>query len=247
MAQALEKQRILNQLQTDILRLQGFKPSASLGIDFQLGPIVKALPGKCFPLGAVHEFLAHSSKDVAATNGFVAGLLSTLLRREGAAVWISSSRTLYPPALYQFGIKPERFIFVDLKNEKEVAWALDEALKCGALSAVVGEVSDISFMASRRLQLAVEESQVTGFVIRNSRKPPSTTASVSRWKITSQPSTFPKEELPGVGFPTWQVELQRIRNGKPGAWTVQWINGQFASVEPITMLANDSKQNRKVG
>lgn len=40
---------------------------------------------------------------------------------------------------------------------------MEEALKCGGLAAVVGEVQDISFTASRRLQLAVEQSGVTGF------------------------------------------------------------------------------------
>ncbi len=139
----------------------------------------------------------------------------------GTALWISSSRTLFPPALKNFGVQPDRFIFIDLKNERDVLWTMDEALKCGALTAVVGEMKDLSFTASRRLQLAVEQSKVTGFVLRRDENKKSTTACVSRWKITSLPSAS-LDDLPGIGIPQWKVELTRIRNGKPGTWVLQW-------------------------
>jgi protein ImuA len=53
-----------------------------------------------------------------------------------------------------------------------------------------------------------------------------TTSCVSRWKITSLASER-VDDLPGIGFPKWRVELLRIRNGKPGSWDVQWMNGKF--------------------
>jgi protein ImuA len=104
-------------------------------------------------------------------------------------------------------------------------WSMDEALKCGALSAVIGEMKDISFTASRRLQLAVEQSQVTGFILRHSNHL-NTTACVSRWKITSIPSE-PVDDLPGIGFPAWKVELLRMRNGRTGVWSMKWMEGKF--------------------
>jgi protein ImuA len=33
--------------------------------------------------------------------------------------------------------------------------------------------------------------------------------------------------LPGVGFPKWNVELLKVRNGKPGSWQVEWAAGKF--------------------
>jgi protein ImuA len=224
-----KKDEIIAALQTDILRLQGFKSFNNAGVDLGLGLLKDAFPNATFPLGAVHEFLSADMEAAAATSGFVSGLLSSLMGNNGTALWIGSSRTLFPPALRNFGIQPDRFIFIDLQKERDVMWAMDEALKCGALTAVVGEMQDISFTASRRLQLAVEQSHVTGFILRNDLSPTkkiNTTACVSRWRITPLPSD-PIDNLPGIGFPKWKVELLRIRNGKPGIWDIQWNNRTF--------------------
>jgi protein ImuA len=220
---------IIAELQADILRLQGFNTVASSALDIEWGPMKAAFPNRSFPLGAVHEFLTNGIEDLAATGGFIAGILSSLMKSKGTVLWISASRKLFPPALINFGVEPDRFIFIDLSKEKDVLWAMDEALKCGALSAVVGELREINFNESRRLQLAVEQSQVTGFVIRNNCKSINTTACVSRWKITSLPSDL-VDDLPGIGFPKWQVELLRMRNGKPGVWQMQWVNGKLIPV-----------------
>jgi protein ImuA len=226
----LKKADIIAALQTDILRLQGFKGINGTTIDSGLGPIKDAFPNAAFPLGCVHEFISAQPEDAAATTGFVAGILGSLMGNSGASLWISSSRTLFPPALKNFGIQPDRFIFIDLEKEKDVLWAMNEALKCGAIAAVVGEMQEISFTASRRLQLAVEQSQATGFILRRNSRKVNTTACVSRWNITPLPGEV-IDDLPGVGFPRWRVELLRIRNGKPGVWDIQWVNGKFGAVQ----------------
>ncbi|AYB33762.1 ImuA family protein [Chryseolinea soli] len=238
---SIKRADIMAALQTDILRLQGFKPVNSPAVDMGLGPIKDAFPNATFPLGAVHEFLSSTTEDASATGGFMAGLVSSLIGKTGAALWISCARTLFPPALKSFGIQPDRFIFVDLKNEKDVLWAMDEALKCGALAAVVGEMQEISFTASRRLQLAVEQSQVTGFILRNRYRHLNTTACVSRWKITSLPSEQ-VDDLPGIGFPAWRVELLRIRNGRSGVWDMQWRDGKLVPVYKSLSIAQEQQQ-----
>lgn len=241
------KSDVIAELQSGILRLQGFKFTKNASIDLGLGSIINSFPNASFPLGVVHEFLSGKKEDSASTSGFIAGLLSSLMGNSGAALWISSSRTLFPPALKNFGIEPDRFIFLDLKKEKDVIWAMDEALKCSALAAVVGEVREIDFTASRRLQLAVEQSQVTGFIVRNNYKNLTTTACVSRWKISPLPSEW--IDLPGVGFPKWKVELLRIRNGKPGAWNVQWVDGKFQfanATQPLQVTYGQEGQLTKI-
>jgi protein ImuA len=201
----------------------------------------EAFPNKSFPLGAVHEFFCTSAEDTAASGGFIAGVLASLMRNGGATLWISSSRTIFPPALQSFGIQPDKIIFIDLQKEKDVAWAMEEALKCEGLAAVVGEMQDISFTASRRLQLAVEQSRVTGFILR--RNPRNlTTACLARWKITSIASGLHDDDMPGVGFPCWNVELVKIRYGKPGTWKIEWIAGMFNPVYTITALPEQQKK-----
>lgn len=240
-----EKATIISQLQKDILLLQGFKPANGDGVDIGLGPITEAFPNATFPLGAIHEFLSGGHEMAAASSGFIAGLLAPLMGSGGTSLWISASRKLLPPALISFGIQPDRFIFIDLQNEKHVLWAMEEALKCGALTSVVGEMREISFTASRRLQLAVEQSQVTGFILRNNPKNLNTTACVSRWKITPLPSAS-VDELPGVGFPQWKVELLRIRNGKAGSWEIQWQGGRFISTRQVKDTSKVGRDIRSV-
>ena len=237
---SLKKLNILSELQSDILRMQGFKPSGIQLENDGLGFMRDVFPNGSFPIGCVHEFLASQVEDAASTCGFMSGILSSLMRSQGAVLWISSTRKIFPPALKNFGIDPARFIFIDLQKEKDVLWAMEEALKCSALTAVVCEIQGIDFTASRRLQLAVEKSQVTGFIIRTNNKKPGPTACVSRWMISSLPSNG-IDDLPGIGFPSWRVELLRMKNGKTGSWNIQWVNGKFAEVRERELAEHDQQ------
>jgi protein ImuA len=238
-----QKNDIISQLQKSILPLQGFKPPAGNTVDVGLGQVEEAFPNTSFPTGAMHEFLSTSPEGGAATGGFIAGLLASLMASKGACVWIGPARTLFPPALKAFGIEPERVIFASLQKERDALWAMEEALKCEGLAAVVGEIKEIGFTASRRLQLAVEQSRVTGFILRNQPRSLTPIACVARWKITSLPSEL-EDGLPGVGFPRWNVELLKVRNGKPGTWEVEWCANGFRVItqEKQTIWLNASSQ-----
>jgi len=132
-------------MRSDILRMEGLG-LASSPIDLGLGSMCEFFPNGSFPLGAVHEFISPRPETTASTTGFIAGILSSLIGNNGAVLWISASRKIFPPALRAFGVQPDRVVFVDLRKEKDVLWALDESLKCPSLTAVVGEVKELSFM-----------------------------------------------------------------------------------------------------
>ena len=238
------KAEILAQLQKDILSLQGLKKTGNRGIDIGWGSVDNAFPDQSFPVAAIHEFISSSSEDKAASTGFVSGILSALMKEGGYCVWISSSRTVFPPALKLFGVQPDKVIFVDVKKDKDVLWATEESLKCTGLACVVAEIADLGFNASRRLQLAVEQSRVTGFIVRDQPRKLSITASVTRWKITSIPG-IAKDNLPGLGYPRWQVDLEKVRNGKPSSWQLEWISGKFRNSSGV-ITSIPSFQKRKV-
>jgi protein ImuA len=241
---AVKKAEIIAGLQTDILRLQGFKSSASAGSSHSLGPMQEAFPNAIFPLGVIHEFLTDAPEHKASTCGFIAGLLSTSIGTNGTFLWISHVKNVFPPALKNFSLQPDRCIFIHIRSEKDLLWVMEEGLKCAALSAVVCESKGLTFLESRRLQLAVEKSQVTGFVIRQNSQKLSANACVARWRITPALSEE-FDGLPGVGFPRWKVELLKIRNGKPGAWEIEWRSGNFHAAEKIQTGIHHQK--RKTG
>ncbi len=221
------KADIIAQLQKDILPLQGFKTSLPNSIlDVSLGPLRNAFPNNSFPLGAIHEFIADGAEGTAVTTGFISVLLQSLIKKKGVCIWIGAAGAFFPPALKTFGIDAGQIIFINLYKEKEMLWAMEEALKCEGLSAVIAQLPELSFTASRRLQLAVEQSRVTGFIIRQNPRNINTTASLTRWKISSLASQ-PANGMLGVGFPRWQVELLKVRNGRPGNWQIECKAGQL--------------------
>jgi len=224
------KKTIINRLQKDILHWQGFTPPvAGKAKGIGLGPLESAFPNGVFPTGTIHEMICPVPEQAAATGGLMAGVLGRLMQQGGVCLWVSTSRKLFPLSLTVFDVEPDRMIFIDLQREKDVLWAMEEALKCEGLAAVIAEVRDISFAQSRRLQLAVESSKVTGFLLRNDPRKLGTTTCVARWQITHLPSET-ENELPGVGFPRWQVDLLRVRNGSPGSWKLEWVEGRFVPV-----------------
>jgi protein ImuA len=227
--QVAERKEIIAQLQRDILSVQGFRDTTvdrrPLGLDI----LEQAFPNKTFPVSAIHEFLSYGREEAAATNSFISCLLNKLMCKDGYCIWVSVRRAIYPPALKRFGVDADRIIFIDTDKHTDALWAIEEALKCDQVVAIVGAVPDLSFTESRRLQLAVEGSKVTGLIHRCYPRQENTVACVSRFHIKPVASQT-NDGLPGVGFPRWEVNLSKVRNGKPGTWIVEWVGDSFIHV-----------------
>lgn len=208
--------------------MQGHKGATSEQFSVQLGPILSAFPDQTFPIGAIHEFISSDTESAAASARFTESITGQLMRGSGTAFWIGLRRTIFPTALKIFGIKPQRLIFLELSKPKECLWAIEEALKCKSVAAVIGDVGDLNFADSRRLQLAVENSRVTGFIHRFRPRAEHPVACVTRWKISPLPSET--NGLPGVGGPRWHIELNKVRNGQPGAWDIEWLDKAFHEI-----------------
>lgn len=271
MQASVHKTDVIRKLKSELLLLQGFRrPSAEKTVYTGLHTIEKAFPQKIFPTGAIHSFSSLTWGDAAATNGFIAGLLGNLILSLSAqaeparlnlsggrsrnlrnltstaaveAVWVNGAN-IYPPALKLFGIDPEKIVFINTRKPKEALWVVEEALKCESLVAVMGELRELSFTESRRLQLAVEKSGVTGFINRHNPRGSNPIACAANWKITSAASVL--NGLPGVGFPCWNVDLIKVRNGKPGKWLVEWHNGHFKQITK-PLFAVPEYQTRNTG
>lgn len=223
----LAQKLIIQRLQRQILDLEGFKndakhPYTKLGF----APIEKHFPNQVFPTGTIHEFISTQPEHTACTSAFIFGLLSKLHQQQGIYLWIGKQKQLFTPGLTLFGIPPHHIIFVNLVKPKDILWATEEALKCKSLSGVISEVEGISFAQSQRLQLTVEKSKVTGFILRTQPDNITATACAARWKITPIASEN-INGMPGVGFANWQVQLLKVRNGSTENFTVAWHNHQF--------------------
>lgn len=241
----MEKKSIFRALQHEVMVLQGVGRPASLRCaSLGLGGIEAAFPEGVFPEGAVHELVSFAPEEAAATSGFMAGIIGKLMRRDGLCLWVSTARKIFPPACSLFGLRADRVVFVEAATRRDALWAVEEGLKCGALSAVVGELQELSFTESRRLQLAVEKSRVTGFIHRCNPGSNNTLACAARWRIRPLASET-REGMPGPGYPCWQVGLLKVRGGKPGNWEVSW---RYDGFHPAgTSFSLPAGQNRKSG
>ncbi len=208
------------------------------------------LPGGGLAIGCLHEIAGGRAEwDDGAATGFCLALLARLLgatlkagapQARGPVLWVSRWRDLYAPGLTAFGLDPGRLILVQAGSGTEVLWAMEEALRCPRLAAVVGEVEALERSAGRRLQLAAETSGVTVFALRRplrpARRAEAPSAAATRWRVMpARVSAQASAQVPaGSGRfpdrPCWQVELLRCRGAAPGQWHLEWddATGGFA-------------------
>lgn len=234
----------LADLRARIRRIEGAGGEGGRTLPFGVESVDGHLPDGGLPLGCLHMVAA---KDPGAGTGFAAALLARLATPKTPALWILRGRDLYAPGLAAYGLTPDRLVAVRAVRPVDALWAMEEALRCSALSVVLGELEELDLTTSRRLQLAAESSGVTGFLLdlgvgasggRNWRtggrqmeggRAEGLSAAVTRWRLDAVPSLDEKDVvprpaggLPGLGMPRWSVALERCRGGRAGRWTLAW-------------------------
>ena len=152
-------------------------------LPFGIAAIDAALGGG-LARGALHEIAAPGEAHLAAATGFVLGLVSPSAR----LIWIAEDMALlesgapYGPGLDQLNVAPERLLTVAASHRRDVLWAMEEALRCRAIGAVIGELrhGDIDTVAVRRLSLAAAESGALALLLR-ARPAGDASTAATRW------------------------------------------------------------------
>ena len=201
-------------------------------LPFGIDAMDRRLPGGGVALGAVHEIAATGPEveQGAAPALFAASLLARL---PGPVLWILARRDLFAAGLAGAGLDPRRLVLVEAPHH--ALQAMEEGLRRHGLAGVVCELEGkFGLLASRRLQLAAEASDVLGLVLRRSRRfddpelvAPS--AATSRWRMSGVPSPPPLSHAPsvsGIGRPLWRLDLSRCRGAEPATWTVEAPDAQ---------------------
>lgn len=228
-------------------------------VPFGIAEIDRHLPGGGLARGALHEVTADHP---GAATGFCAALLARLagVRTGGSGasrvLWCArphlfDSGMLYGPGLARFGLAPERLVVVRAGRDADALWAMEEALRCRRIAAVLGEAANVTLTGSRRLQLAAEASGATAILLRprphsqsgRDALPPS--AALTRWRIAAAPGPEVGEEADDTagnddetrapGAPRWQAVLTRCRGGASGQWLMEWRDetGNFSLAAPV--------------
>jgi protein ImuA len=127
------------------------------------------------------------------------------------------------------GLSLSDLIHVETRTARDALWAMEEGLRCPALSAVVGEIwgnpRTLDFTATRRLAVASERSGIPAFLIRLNGNADLSGARM-RWRIASAPSPINDLDPRAPGISAWSVELFRARGHAPGRWNIAHEAGQ---------------------
>ncbi len=150
---------------------------------------------------ALHEIAPARPTDGAAAMGFALALAGRFLSGRPASALIVSegfadqeSGALYGPGLVAHGLELSRLVFVRAPDAALALWAIEEALKCGAPAAVIGEIWSLkgySLAASRRLLLAARKGRTPALLILASAYGQAeriSSAAETRFEIAAAPS-----------------------------------------------------------
>jgi protein ImuA len=138
---------------------------------------------------------------------------------------ILESGRVHPP-----GLPTQNLIHVEARDARDALWAMEEGVRCAALSCVVGEIwgdpRALDFTATRRLAVAAERNGVPCWLVRLSGSANLSGARM-RWRIGSAPSLINDLDPKAPGLPAWDAELFRARGMPPGRWSIAHDSGVF--------------------
>ena len=211
--------------------LEGAADESRAGRPWPLGidALDDALPAGGLAPDGLHEAAGASAADGPAAAAFLAALLARHARAgECGPVLVCQSRggaarfgRLHGPGWRDLGLEPADLLILRARREKDVPWAMEEGLRCGALAAVLAEAESIEFTASRRLALAAAEGATPALLLRHDELGP-TSAALTRWRVTALPGRADPFDEGAPGLPRWRLALVRARGGRPATCDVEW-------------------------
>ena len=159
------------------------------------------------------------------------GFLLAQLAADKPLLWVQDrmaileSGRIHPP-----GLPGQDLIHIEARDARDALWAMEEGVRCAALSAVIGEIwgdpRALDFTATRRLAVASERSGTPCWLVRLGGTPNLSGARM-RWRIGSAPSLANALDPRASGTPAWDVDLFRARTMPPGRWIAAHEAGVF--------------------
>jgi len=217
---------------TEPLRQRLLALQRTTGIQDGPGALSLAIPaidtalGGGFMRGALHEISAPGEAHLAAAAGFTLGL-AIVSAPSPHVFWITEDMALaengvpHGAGLDAFGLAPERLVRVSTAHRRDLLWAMEEALRCRAVDAVIGEMrpGGIDNVAVRRLSLAAADSGTLALLLR-AAPPNDASTAATRWIVGGAPSVTAH----GPGAARFDAQLVRNRRGPVGSWILEWSN-----------------------
>jgi hypothetical protein len=195
----------------------------------------RLLPGGGLHRGTLAEWLP---RDGGAATTLALAVARNACREQGTLVVIDRRRTFYPLAAAACGVDL-RLLLVRPQNDRDEAWAIDQALRSGGANAVLAWPDKLDDHLFRRLQLAAEAGDTLGLFLRPSRAIAEPSWAELRWLVEPLPSL--PSRAAGVSR---RVQLTLLRAPGRSALAAQRLalNLETGEVEPQRALRAPSTQ-----
>jgi len=199
-------------------------------LDLGVGAIDAALGGG-LARGTLHEVFPVAPIQIGAATGFALALAQQAAAHHGRkqALWIQQDFVATEAGIPHglgidlWGFRLGHLLVLRVSRSREALWAMEEALKCRALAAVIAEPADhdtgFDLTATRRLAHAARRGGGIGLLLRQ-RPQALPSIAMTRWVVASTPGIT--DPLGGMGRPTFELSLVRNRRGPCGRWIIEW-------------------------
>ncbi len=183
--------------------------------------LVTQQPG-AFPIlagGLLQEVFTDERRNAGALLGFALAQAKGLITSQRLAViylqMADEAQKLglpYGPGLLSFGFDPDALVLVRAANMGELLWAVEEAIACQAVAAVVADIGShsklLDFTASRRLSLRAAATGGSIFLLRYGEGREASAAHL-RWRLSPSQSAERRYDGKAPGPLRWRVELEK--------------------------------------
>jgi protein ImuA len=136
------------------------------------------------------------------------------------AAWTRERGRAFAGGLCAWGAGFARLVWVRAQKEGEALWALEEALKSGAVAGGLVTVAAPAFVATRRLDFAARAGNARAVLLR-AVACDDLSAARRRWRISSRASGPTAWDASAPGQARLQAALVRRRDGPPAAWDLE--------------------------
>lgn len=245
--------QLVQALQEQIARLEKGRRGEALVVSSGCPPLDRLLPDRGFRRGTLVEWFSDG-------DGTGAGTLALLAARQacadgGVLVVLDTERQFYPPAAARGGLSWQQLIVVQAATAADHLWAIDQALRCPAVAAVLGWPPPLDGHTFRRLQLAAEQGGVLGLLLRPASVLGEPSWAEVRLRVEPLPSGQPTSRMAGVaGLPLLKaaradeppmpptgrrlrIELLRSRGASESTWVEVEIDDETDAVRLVASLA----------
>jgi len=188
-------------------REQGGLGTAPPGLPTGFAALDRCLPGGGWPAQGLIEILTdhHGIGELSLLMPALAALCGD---SGGWLAWVSPPYQPYAPALAAAGIDLQRVLIV--RSAAPAAWAMEQALRSEACSAVLGWADPRDLQSLRRLQLAAEHARCLAVLFRPVRAGQQPSPAVLRLELQAGSAGLQLRILKSRGGPPARVQLGHL-------------------------------------